>query len=661
MPENPFKKPVKDTSQNKFKPVKDDEEKAGWFQGTGQSPQAKFPRFIFFMMAALLMLFVFQRFFANPANPEITYNEYKTLLSQTLVTEITVKTFEDKSAILNGKLKTVTPLSLINNTNMPSDRFAVRIPSFSLEQADILAEKGIRIKVEEGTSPLNTFLVLFAPWIIFGIVYFFLFRRMNSQNSGQAKNIFSFSKSRAKLVSEFDVKTTFKDVAGVDEAIEELQETVEFLTNPEKFQRIGGKIPKGVLLLGPPGTGKTLLAKAIAGEAKVPFFSISGADFVEMFVGVGAARVRDLFEQAKKNAPCIVFIDEIDAVGRSRGAGLGGGHDEREQTLNQLLVEMDGFTTSENVILIAATNRPDVLDTALLRPGRFDRQITIDKPDIRGREAILKIHTRNTPLAENVDINILAKSSPGFSGADLANLVNEAALLAARTDQPLITADNFEQARDKILMGPERKSMFISDEQKKLTAYHEAGHVLVSTYTKGSDPIHKVTIIPRGRSLGLTAYLPLEDRYTHNKEYLLAMITYALGGRVAEDIIFHETSTGAANDIEKATDIARRMVRQWGMSETLGPINYGDSNKEVFLGKDYSHIREYSEETALQIDIEVRNIIMTCMENAKRILNEKSLILHRLAGVLIEKESLNAAEIKEIIGYEPPLPGLAMS
>ncbi len=661
MPENPFKKPVKDTSQNKFKPVKDDEEKAGWFQGTGQSPQAKFPRFIFFMMAALLMLFVFQRFFANPANPEITYNEYKTLLSQTLVTEITVKTFEDKSAILNGKLKTVTPLSLINNTSLPSDRFAVRIPSFSLEQADILAEKGIRIKVEEGTSPLNTFLVLFAPWIIFGVIYFFLFRRMNSQNSGQAKNIFSFSKSRAKLVSEFDVKTTFKDVAGVDEAIEELQETVEFLTNPEKFQRIGGKIPKGVLLLGPPGTGKTLLAKAIAGEAKVPFFSISGADFVEMFVGVGAARVRDLFEQAKKNAPCIVFIDEIDAVGRSRGAGLGGGHDEREQTLNQLLVEMDGFTTSENVILIAATNRPDVLDTALLRPGRFDRQITIDKPDIRGREAILKIHTRNTPLAENVDINILAKSSPGFSGADLANLVNEAALLAARTDQPLITADNFEQARDKILMGPERKSMFISDEQKKLTAYHEAGHVLVSTYTKGSDPIHKVTIIPRGRSLGLTAYLPLEDRYTHNKEYLLAMITYALGGRVAEDIIFHETSTGAANDIEKATDIARRMVRQWGMSETLGPINYGDSNKEVFLGKDYSHIREYSEETALQIDIEVRNIIMTCMENAKRILNEKSLILHRLAGVLIEKESLNAAEIKEIIGYEPPLPGLAMS
>ena len=661
MPDNPRKKSGKDTSRNKFKPVKEEEEKAGWFQGNGKGAQAKFPRFIFFMMVALLMLFVFQRFFANSGSPEVTYNEYKSLLSRTLVTEVTVKTYEDKSAILNGKLKTVTKIPLIDNTNLQTDRFAVRIPSFNSEQADILAEKGIRLKVEEGSSSLNTFFVLFAPWIIFGVIYFFLFRRMNGQNNSQAKNIFSFSKSRAKMVSEFDVKTTFNDVAGVNEAVEELQETVEFLTNPEKFQKIGGKIPKGVLLLGPPGTGKTLLAKAIAGEAKVPFFSISGADFVEMFVGVGAARVRDLFEQAKKNSPCIVFIDEIDAVGRSRGAGLGGGHDEREQTLNQLLVEMDGFTTSENVILIAATNRPDVLDTALLRPGRFDRQITIDKPDIRGREAILKIHTRNTPLAESVDISVLAKSSPGFSGADLANLVNEAALLAARNDQLLITAENFEQARDKILMGPERKSMFISDEQKKLTAYHEAGHVLVSTYTKGSDPIHKVTIIPRGRSLGLTAYLPLEDRYTHNKEYLLAMITYALGGRVAEDIMFHESSTGAANDIEKATDIARRMVRQWGMSETLGPINYGDSHKEVFLGKDYSHIREYSEETALQIDIEVRNIIMTCMENAKTIINEKSAILHRLAELLIEKESLNALEIKAIIGSEQLAPGLATS
>ncbi|MBV5319749.1 MAG: ATP-dependent zinc metalloprotease FtsH [Chlorobium phaeobacteroides] len=604
------------------------------------------------MLLAFLMLFLFQRFFSSSDSPEVTYNSYRSLLVSDLVRDVTVKIFSDKSAIINGKLKSVKKLELTNSMTLESDRFSVRIPAFSVEQADLLAEKGIRVKVEDGTPAFTAFLMLFAPWIIFGLLYFFIFRRMSSQNGNAAKNIFSFGKSRAKMVSEFDVKTSFKDVAGVDEAIEELQETVEFLTNPERFEKIGGKIPKGVLLLGPPGTGKTLLAKAIAGEAKVPFFSISGADFVEMFVGVGASRVRDLFEQAKKNAPCIVFIDEIDAVGRSRGAGVGGGHDEREQTLNQLLVEMDGFTTSENVILIAATNRPDVLDSALLRPGRFDRQITIDKPDIRGREAILKIHTRKTPLGSDVDLTVLAKSSPGFSGADLANLVNEAALLASREGKEEITALDFEHARDKVLMGPERRSMYISDEQKKMTAYHEAGHVLVASYTKGSDPIHKVTIIPRGRSLGLTAYLPLEDRYTHNREYLLAMITYALGGRVAEELVFNEISTGAANDIEKASDIARRMVRQWGMSEKLGPINYGDSQKEVFLGKDYSHIREYSEETALQIDVEVRNIIMSCMDNAKKILIEKKSILQKLAETLIEKESLDAGEIRKIIGND---------
>ncbi len=649
MAENQQKRSGKASSRNKFKPVGDEDQNAGWFQGSGDSPQGKFPRIILILMLGLLSLFVFQRFFAGNDGPEITYSEYKSVLSRSLVTAVTVKTFEDKSTMLTVQLRESMQLPLANGTAMQTNRFAVRLPSFPLEQIDILADKGIKIKVEQGTSGLTTFLMLFGPWIIFGFIYFFVMRRMNGQAGAQAKNMFSFGKSRAKLISEFDVKVTFKDVAGVDEAIEELQETVEFLTNPEKFQKIGGKIPKGVLLLGPPGTGKTLLAKAIAGEAKVPFFSMSGADFVEMFVGVGAARVRDLFEQAKKNSPCIVFIDEIDAVGRSRGAGLGGGHDEREQTLNQLLVEMDGFTTNENVILIAATNRPDVLDSALLRPGRFDRQITIDKPDIRGREAILKIHTRNTPLDESVDITVVAKSSPGFSGADLANLVNEAALLASRSNQDVLNADNFEQARDKILMGTERKSMVISDEQKKLTAYHEAGHVLVSMFTSGSDPIHKVTIIPRGRSLGLTAYLPLEDRYTHNREYLLAMITYALGGRVAEELTFNEVSTGAANDIEKATDIARRMVRQWGMSEKLGPINYGDSHKEVFLGKDYSHIREYSEETALQIDVEVRTIIMGCMENARKILTEKRESLHQLAGALIERESLSAKDIHAII------------
>lgn len=585
MPENKKERPVKKDSSNKFKPVRNDDQPQGWLPGKTGGGQGKFPVVLVFMLLAFLMLFLFQRFFSSSDSPEVTYNSYRSLLVSDLVRDVTVKTFSDKSAIINGKLKSVTKLELTNSMTLESDRFSVRIPAFSVEQADLLAEKGIRVKVEDGTPAFTAFLMLFAPWIIFGLLYFFIFRRMSSQNGNAAKNIFSFGKSRAKMVSEFDVKTSFKDVAGVDEAIEELQETVEFLTNPERFEKIGGKIPKGVLLLGPPGTGKTLLAKAIAGEAKVPFFSISGADFVEMFVGVGASRVRDLFEQAKKNAPCIVFIDEIDAVGRSRGAGVGGGHDEREQTLNQLLVEMDGFTTSENVILIAATNRPDVLDSALLRPGRFDRQITIDKPDIRGREAILKIHTRKTPLGSDVDLTVLAKSSPGFSGADLANLVNEAALLASREGKEEITALDFEHARDKVLMGPERRSMYISDEQKKMTAYHEAGHVLVASYTKGSDPIHKVTIIPRGRSLGLTAYLPLEDRYTHNREYLLAMITYALGGRVAEELVFNEISTGAANDIEKASDIARRMVRQWGMSEKLGPINYGIARKKFFWEK----------------------------------------------------------------------------
>ena len=648
MPETPVKPPGGERSRNRFKPVRDDGE-PGWGQQGGPAPQGRLTRILLFVVIGLVALYAVQRFSPAPGGPEIIYNSYRSLLEGGTVSEIDVQTLEDKSVILKGRLSAPAELQLVDDTSVTSDRFSVRLPAFSVEQADMLAEKGVRVKVEEGRSGLYTVLVLFLPWIIFGAIYFFFMRRMNGQNAGQ-KNLFSFGKSRAKMVSEFDVKTTFKDVAGVDEAVEELQETVEFLTSPEKFQKIGGKIPKGVLLLGPPGTGKTLLAKAIAGEAKVPFFSISGADFVEMFVGVGAARVRDLFEQAKKNAPCIVFIDEIDAVGRSRGAGLGGGHDEREQTLNQLLVEMDGFTTSDNVILIAATNRPDVLDTALLRPGRFDRQITIDKPDIRGREAILKIHTSKTPLEAGVELSIIAKSTPGFSGADLANLVNESALLAARQGQELVTAENFEAARDKILMGPERRSMFISDEQKKLTAYHEAGHVLVALHTKGSDPIHKVTIIPRGRSLGLTAYLPLEDRYTQNREYLEAMITYALGGRVAEELVFDETSTGAANDIEKATGIARKMVREWGMSEKLGPINYGDSHKEVFLGKDYSHVREYSEETALQIDVEVRSIIVRCMQNAEKILKENRDMLGRLAEQLIEKESLGAEEIGEITG-----------
>ena len=637
---------------NKFRPVKDqDPNSEGWFGGggNGEASKDRFPKILIYIMLFLVFIFVFQRFFARDDAKEITYNEYRKVLGQDQIVSLTVETSPDKSAVLRGVLKRPVMIQLIDGSVNQIDRFSTRVPEFSLEQVDLLAEKGIEVKVREGTNDFNNFLILFAPWLIFAAIYFFIFRRMSMQGGGVQKNIFAFGKSRAKLMSDFDVKVTFEDVAGVDEAVEELKETVEFLMSPEKFQQIGGKIPKGVLLLGSPGTGKTLLAKAIAGEAKVPFFSISGADFVEMFVGVGAARVRDLFETAKKNAPCIVFIDEIDAVGRSRGAGVGGGHDEREQTLNQLLVEMDGFTTKDNVILIAATNRPDVLDTALLRPGRFDRQITIDKPDIRGRVAILKIHSRKTPLADDVAIEKIAQSTPGFSGADLANLINEAALLASREGRKDISLNNFEDARDKILMGPERRSMYISDEQKKITAYHESGHVLVAKFTKGSDPIHKVTIIPRGRSLGQTAYLPEEDRYTQDKENLIAMITYALGGRAAEKLIFNQTSTGAENDIERATEIARKMVRNWGMSEKLGPINYGNGHKEVFLGKDYSHIREYSEETALQIDVEVRNIVMECMENAKSILGEKKHLLHALAGALIEKEILNSDEIDAII------------
>ncbi|HHE32748.1 MAG TPA: ATP-dependent metallopeptidase FtsH/Yme1/Tma family protein [Chlorobaculum parvum] len=645
-------KAPKQRSGNRFMPPDKNSGSDGGFPG-GEGKEGGFPKFILFLMLALLGIFVFQRFFSQDLAPEITYNEYRTLVQQKSLAEATVKTGADRSALLTSKLKTQQNLHLINGKTLASDRFMVRIPEFDRSQADELTADGVQLKIVQATDEFSNLLLLFLPWVLFGVIYFVIFRRMSMQN-GASKNIFSFGKSRAKLVSEFDVKTTFKDVAGVNEAVEELNETVEFLMNPEKFEKIGGKIPKGVLLLGPPGTGKTLLAKAIAGEAQVPFFSISGADFVEMFVGVGAARVRDMFETAKKNSPCIIFIDEIDAVGRSRGAGLGGGHDEREQTLNQLLVEMDGFTTKDNVILIAATNRPDVLDTALLRPGRFDRQITIDKPDIRGREAILKIHTKNTPLDGSVDLETIAKSTPGFSGADLANLVNEAALLASRYNQTEITADNFEEARDKVLMGPERRSMFISEEQKKLTAYHEAGHVIVSKFTSGSDPIHKVTIIPRGRTLGQTAYLPLEDRFTQNKEYLLAMITYALGGRAAEDLVFGEISTGAANDIEKATEIARKMVRNWGMSEKLGPINYGDGHKEVFLGKDYSHVREYSEQTALQIDEEVRQIIIGCMDNAEEILRKHRQILNKMAELLIEKESLDAAEIDAIIEAETP-------
>jgi len=459
----------------------------------------------------------------------------------------------------------------------------------------------------------------------------------------------SFGKSRAKLLTKNDQKVTFEDVAGVDEAKGELEEIIAFLKEPKKFTQLGGRIPKGVLLVGAPGTGKTLLARAIAGEAGVPFFSISGSDFVEMFVGVGASRVRDLFIQGKKHAPCIIFIDEIDAVGRHRGAGLGGGHDEREQTLNQLLVEMDGFESNEGVILIAATNRPDVLDPALLRPGRFDRRVVVTTPDFKGREGILKVHTKNTPLSKDVDLLVLARGTPGFCGADLANMVNEAALLAAQQGKKSLEMTDFEKAKDKVLMGVERKSMIISQDEKKNTAYHEAGHTLVARFMPHADPVHKVTIIPRGMALGLTQQLPLNDKYTYTKEYLLTNITILMGGRSAEELVLKALTTGAGNDFERATELARKMVCEWGMSEELGPLTFGKKEEQIFLGREIAQHRDYSEETARRIDQEVRKIVTSCYEKAKRLIVENINSLHRLAGALLEKETLDGKEIDEIV------------
>jgi cell division protease FtsH len=498
---------------------------------------------------------------------------------------------------------------------------------------------------EPETSFWQTMFATWLPMLVI-VVLFLLFMRQLQVGGGKAM---SFGKSKAKLLSENQRKMTFADVAGIEEAKDEVEEIIAFLKDPKKFTRLGGRIPKGVLMMGPPGTGKTLLARAIAGEAGVPFFSISGSDFVEMFVGVGASRVRDLFEQGKKNAPCIIFIDEIDAVGRHRGAGLGGGHDEREQTLNQLLVEMDGFESNEGVILIAATNRPDVLDPALLRPGRFDRRIVVPRPDVRGRTGILAVHTKKTPLAQGVDLDVIARGTPGFSGADLENLVNEAALLAARNDKSQLDMSDFEMAKDKVLMGPERRSMIISDSDKRVTAYHEAGHALVGKMMKGSDPVHKVTIIPRGRALGLTQQLPAEDRLNLSLDSANDQIAVAMGGRVAEELIFHQLTTGASNDIQVATDLARKMVCDWGMSEKLGPLHFGKREGEVFLGRDFGDSsKEYSEETAVEIDGEVRKIVTANYERAKKAVVDNVDKLKALAEALLEHETVDGAEIDQI-------------
>jgi len=515
---------------------------------------------------------------------------------------------------------------------------------------DTLLAKKIVVNYQPDQTPTwANMLISWAPFIL--LIGFWIFFMRQMQSGGN--KALSFGKSKAKLLASQQKKVTFKDVAGVDEAKEELQEIIEFLKEPQKFQKLGGRIPKGVLLMGPPGTGKTLMARAIAGEANVPFFSISGSDFVEMFVGVGASRVRDLFEQGKKNAPCIIFIDEIDAVGRHRGAGLGGGHDEREQTLNQLLVEMDGFESNDGVILIAATNRPDVLDPALLRPGRFDRRVVVSRPDVRGREGILQVHTRKIPLSDDVDISVLARATPGFSGADLANLVNEAALLAARYSQKFVTMRDFESSKDKVLMGAERKSMIITDEEKKVTAYHEAGHALLAALLPHTDPLHKVTIIPRGMALGLTQQLPTEERHNYSRDQLESRIAVCMGGRIAEELTFGQITTGAQNDIEQATEMARKMVCEWGMSDSLGPLTYGKKEEAIFLGKEFNRHQDYSESTALKIDAEIKRIVTEQYDRAHVVLTEKRPELVRVAEALLEHEVLDAPQLGQLLAGEP--------
>jgi cell division protease FtsH len=605
--------------------------------------------------AILLLLFLVMTLFkgTEPTEHEVTYTEYREFLENNDIAKATIKKSELTNYDFHGELREVKQLARPGKT-VGVKNFWLTLPILDSDVIKEWNEKGLKFTVIREDNTWISALVSMLPWIILLAVWLIIMRRM--QGAGP-KGIFSFGKSRAKMLNEGAPKVTFLDVAGADEAKMELQEIIEFLKEPTKFQKLGGKIPRGVLLLGPPGTGKTLLARAVAGEAGVPFFSISGADFVEMFVGVGASRVRDLFDQGKKNAPCIIFIDEIDAVGRHRGAGLGGGHDEREQTLNQLLVEMDGFEQNSGVIIIAATNRPDVLDPALMRPGRFDRQVVVDRPDVKGREGILRVHTKNIPLAEDVKLDVLAKGSPGLAGAELANLVNEAALLAARQNDKAVNMRHFEEAKDKVMMGMERKSMIISEREKKVTSYHEIGHVLVARMIPEADPVHKVTIIPRGRALGLTTYLPIDEKHTYSKKYLEAMITYALGGRAAEKIVFGELTTGAGNDIERSTDIARKMVCEWGMSEKLGPLTYGQKDEEIFLGRQITRHKNYSDETAVMIDEEVKAIVERAMERAERILNENIHLLHKLSAALLEREILDANEIDTIIrGDElPPL------
>ncbi|BCS54505.1 ATP-dependent zinc metalloprotease FtsH [Geobacter sp. SVR] len=592
------------------------------------------------LVISLMMILLFNMF--NKPRPTAEKLNFSDFIAQVDAGKITAVTIQGNE--IYGKFE-----------GKDGKDFRTYKPTSDADLTEKLLEKKVTITAkpeEEKFSWFSIFISWFPLLLLVGIWIFFM--RQMQVGGGKAM---SFGKSRAKLLTESQVKITFEDVAGIEEAKEELHEIISFLKDPKKFTKLGGRIPKGVLLMGPPGTGKTLLARAIAGEAGVPFFSISGSDFVEMFVGVGASRVRDLFMQGKKSAPCIIFIDEIDAVGRHRGAGLGGGHDEREQTLNQLLVEMDGFESNEGVILIAATNRPDVLDPALLRPGRFDRQVVVPRPDVKGREMILKVHARKVPLSNDVDLAVIARGTPGFSGADLANVVNEAALLAARSDKTLVESIDFDNAKDKVLMGVERRSMVISDEEKRSTAYHEAGHTLVARMVPGTDPVHKVSIIPRGRALGVTMQLPIEDKHSYSREVLLARIAVLMGGRAAEDLIFKTFTTGAGNDIEQATEMARKMVCEWGMSDKMGPLSFGKKDEQIFLGREMATHKNYSEATAVEIDSEIRRIVDESYARALSLLRDNIQNLHNLSACLMEKENLTGAEVDEIIAAGVPACG----
>jgi cell division protease FtsH len=579
------------------------------------------------LVISLMMIMLFQVFRQqDKGSSSIDYSDFLSMVESGSVMQVTIQGNNLSGMSSQGTFKTFAP----------EDPELIRL----------LREKGVKItaKPAENSSWVQVFLSWVPMLLLIGVWIFF----MRQMQAGGGKAL-SFGKSKARLMSDSQEKVTFDDVAGIDEAKEELQEIIEFLRDPKKFTRLGGRIPKGVLLVGSPGTGKTLLARAIAGEAGVPFFSISGSDFVEMFVGVGASRVRDLFVQGKKNAPCIIFIDEIDAVGRHRGAGLGGGHDEREQTLNQLLVEMDGFESNEGVILISATNRPDVLDPALLRPGRFDRQVVVPVPDIKGREGILKVHIRKTVLADDVDVVTLARGTPGFTGADLENMVNEAALMGARRGKDKVEMIDFEDAKDKVMMGTERRSMIISDKEKRITAYHESGHALIAKLLPNTDPIHKVTIIPRGRALGLTQQLPMDEKHTYPKDYLLNTICILMGGRVAEELVLDMQTTGAGNDIERATDMARKMICDYGMSDKLGPLSFGKKEEQIFLGREISQHRDYSEETAQKIDEEVHDIVTNSYNKTYKLIEENLETLHKMANALLEKETLDSNDINEIL------------